>query len=380
MSRSVSKNNGRKGLTKEPRKNMKRALNTTSLTDVLKEKVIGQQHVIETIVPYIEMYQAELQPEGRPAGVFALLGPTGVGKTFLVECVAEVLHGDRKNVLKVDCGEFAADHEVAKLIGAPPGYVAHKETAALLCQKNITAVTSAKSKLAVVLFDEIEKAAPSMHRMLLGILDKGTLHLGDNTVTSFENALIFFTSNVGSQSVTAMVAGNRFSFDTEAQEVKPGAGTKSTVVDMKRRFTPEFINRIDEMCVFNPLSPKHFDDILDLELDRLRKVIKMRMGSRSFDLDVEPAARKFLLEKGISKEYGARELKRIINRYVLQPCARILLTGKVQAGATIRMSYKKGATELKPNVVLVMSSRDEPPTELELQLEESLRQIRTRAK
>src|SRR3954470_23238137 len=145
---------------------------------------------------YLYMFQAGLGPEGRPAGVFLLLGPTGTGKTRTVEALAEVLHGSPKNVLRIDCGEFQMDHEVAKLIGAPPGYLGHRETHPILTQQRLTGVTSEHSPLSLVLFDEIEKAAPSMTRVLLGVLDKGTLRLGDNSNVNFEKTLVFLTSNL----------------------------------------------------------------------------------------------------------------------------------------------------------------------------------------
>src|SRR5271157_771454 len=167
------------------------------LTAILSQKVVGQPAVTRVIVPYIQMFQAGLAPEGRPVGVFLLLGPTGTGKTKTVEALADVLHGSEKSVLKVDCGEFQMEHEVAKLIGAPPGYLGHRETQPLLTQQKLSGVTSENCNLSLVLFDEIEKAAPSMTRLLLGVLDKAVLRLGDNTSVNFERSMIFLTSNLG---------------------------------------------------------------------------------------------------------------------------------------------------------------------------------------
>ena len=170
--------------------------------DLLREltvRVVGQPQALTQIVPYVQMHQAGLSPEGRPAGVFLLLGPTGTGKTRTVEALADVLHGSEKHMLKVDCGEFQMEHEVAKLIGAPPGYLGHRETPPMLTQQKLTSVTSESSDLSLVLFDEIEKAAPSMTRLLMGVLDKAVLRLGDNTTVNFERALIFLTSNLGAR-------------------------------------------------------------------------------------------------------------------------------------------------------------------------------------
>src|SRR6201746_2586171 len=171
------------------------------LPSILSSKVVGQPNVIKVIVPYIQMFQAGLAPEGRPVGVFLLLGPTGTGKTKTIEALAEILHGSQKNLLKVDCGEFQMEHEVAKLIGAPPGYLGHRETQPMLTQQKLNGVTSDQCGLSLVLFDEIEKAASSMTRLLLGVLDKATLRLGDNNTVNFERSLIFLTSNLGAHAM-----------------------------------------------------------------------------------------------------------------------------------------------------------------------------------
>src|SRR5712691_6950206 len=164
------------------------------LVELLSRKVVGQTSALQYIVPYVQMYQAGLSAPDRPAGIFLLLGPTGTGKTRTVEALAEILHGSEKQLLRIDCAEYQSDHEVAKLIGAPPGYIGHRETKPLLTQERLLGVVSQQSHLAIVLFDEIEKAAPSLNALLLGILDKGSLRVGDNTVVKFEQTLIFLTS------------------------------------------------------------------------------------------------------------------------------------------------------------------------------------------
>src|SRR5712692_7570308 len=167
------------------------------LIELLSQKVVGQSAATQAIVPYVYMYQSGLAPEGRPAGVFLLLGPTGTGKTKTVEAIADLLHGSEKKILKIDCGEFQMEHETAKLIGAPPGYLGHGETVPMITQQAMVEVTSENCDLALVLSDEIEKAAHSLTKLLLGILDKGLLRLGDNSSVNFEKTLIFFTSNLG---------------------------------------------------------------------------------------------------------------------------------------------------------------------------------------
>ena len=239
--------------------------NANQLANQLSRILIGQTEAIEAIVPYVQMHQAGLSPEGRPVGVVLLLGPTGTGKTRTVEALAETLHGSSKNLLKVDCGEFQMEHEVAKLIGAPPGYLGHRETQPLLTQAKLNAVASETCDLSLVLFDEIEKAAPSMTRLLLSILDKGTLRLGDNTSVSFERSIIFLTSNLGAKAIGRI---NRpdFGFEAMLPLSRPICAKKLQNVGMsavRQKFSPEFVNRIDSVVTYNALDRKACESILD---------------------------------------------------------------------------------------------------------------------
>src|SRR5579864_1887750 len=184
------------------RTNLRSIDSSNDIAKSLSRKLVGQPAAIDAIVPYVQMHRAMLAPEGRPAGVFLLLGPTGTGKTKTVEALAEVLHGSPKKVLRVDCGEFQMEHEVAKLMGAPPGYLGHRETQPLLTQQKLSAAASESCDLSIVLFDEIEKAAPTMRRLLLGVLDKAMLRLGDNTLVNFEKSMIFLTSNLGGRDMS----------------------------------------------------------------------------------------------------------------------------------------------------------------------------------
>src|SRR5271170_3867414 len=175
---------------------------SSDIARALSRRLIGQPAAIASVVPYVEMYRARLTPEGRPAGIFLLLGPTGTGKTKTVEALADVLHGSPKKLLKVDGGEYQMEHEVAKLLGAPPGYLGHRETQPLLTQQKLSAAASEACDLSIVLFDEIEKAAPSLMRLLPGVLDKGTLRLGDSTLVNFEKTMIFLTTNLGARDMS----------------------------------------------------------------------------------------------------------------------------------------------------------------------------------
>lgn len=317
-----------------------------NLADELRQRLVGQDAAVDLIVPFVEMYQAGLSPEGRPAGVFLLLGPSGTGKTRTVEALADVLHGSDKHLLRIDCGEFQMDHEVAKLIGAPPGYLGHRETQPLLNQARVNAVASDRSGLSLVLFDEIEKAAPSLARLLLGVLDKGTLRLGDNNTVHFDRCLIFMTSNLGAEAMMREFQptwGFPREVDHEAASNKVGAITKEA---MKRRFSPEFINRIDGVATYRPLDQAAMDRILDLQLELLQKHLDLRLGLRAFVLEVKPAARQFLLQRGISLEYGARELKRVIQKFLLQPLSSMIVSGRIAPGAIVRVNHSEKADQL----------------------------------
>jgi ATP-dependent Clp protease ATP-binding subunit ClpA len=315
----------------------RRAGATDHLTEIVSRKLIGQTLAISGILPYIQMYQAGLSPEGRPAGIFLLLGPSGSGKTKTVEVIAEALHGSDKNVLRIDCGEFQMEHEVAKLIGAPPGYLGHRETHPLLSQSKLNAVTSERSNLAIVLFDEVEKAASSLARLLLGVLDKAVLRLGDNTTVNFERTLIFMTSNLGAREMLDSITPG-FGF---ASVVGGGDGSKRKLESIglaavRKRFAPEFVNRLDAILTYEPLTNDQLCRILDLQIEEIQRHIDRRLGARAFSLAVSKAARAFLLRRGTSPEFGARELKRTLHRQLMQPLAALVAAGRVPPQALVR--------------------------------------------
>ncbi len=345
------------------------------LTSILSSKVVGQPNVINVIVPYIEMFQAGLAPENRPVGVFLLLGPTGTGKTRTVEALAEALHGSPRNVLKIDCGEFQMEHEVAKLIGAPPGYLGHRETQPMLSQQKLTGVTSDHCGLSLVLFDEIEKAAPSLTRLLLGVLDRGVLRLGDNSIVNFEKSLVFLTSNLGAKEMmreitpdfgfqSATVSGTREDLTHKLQGI--------ALVAVRKKFSPEFINRIDHVITYRPLDAESFAAIADLEIDNLQKHVNTRLGSRCFNIEVPFETRQWLIERGTSPEYGARELKRTIHKNLTQPLATLVAKNQIESGSRVRVEIAPDREGLSlratapgeepapahPTVLLVDDNRD----------------------
>ncbi|HEU0141488.1 MAG TPA: AAA family ATPase [Bryobacteraceae bacterium] len=325
------------------------------LVELLSQKVIGQPNALKFIVPYIEMYQAGLAPEGRPVGVFLLLGPTGTGKTRTVEVLAEVLHGSQSNYLRIDCGEFQIEHEVAKLVGAPPGYLGHRETQPMLSQQKLASVTSERSDLALVLFDEIEKAAPSLTRLLLGILDKATLRLGDNTAVNFEKTLIFLTSNLGAREMMKELNPS-FGFQPGTPRDKEELGSKLESIALaavRKKFSPEFVNRIDAVVTYRPLDAESLATILDQQIGELQQHVNTRLGARCFRIEVTPESRKFLLEKGTSQEYGARELKRTIHRFLTQPLATLVASGQIEPGAHVAVEVDSSGDRLQMRTVAV---------------------------
>lgn len=330
----------------------------TDFVKTVKQKLIGQDQSLEALNRCIEIYHAGLSPEGRPAGVFLLLGPTGTGKTHTVEVLAEALHGSSRNLLRIDCAEFQMEHEVAKLIGAPPGYLGHRETHALLNQARINAAASQQCDLSIILFDEIEKAAPSLTRLLLGVLDRASLRLGDNSPVNFERCLIFLTSNLGASEMKRELEG---AFGLAPKQLADSPETlrrlkTQAVQAMKRHFSPEFVNRIDSVFTYRPLTPEMFGQILDLQMQAVLRRIRQKLGDRCYNLRMTPQFRRALLERGTSVEYGARELRRVIQRYVLEPVAAATARGQIPPGALVTLHCSRGGTRLT-----VEPDRGNPP-------------------
>ncbi len=344
------------------------------LATVLAQKVVGQPAATKLIIPYIQMFQAGLAPEGRPVGVFLLLGPTGTGKTKTVEALAEIMHGSERNVLKIDCGEFQMEHEVAKLIGAPPGYLGHRETQPMLTQQKLNAVTSDKCNLSIVLFDEIEKAAPSLTRLLMGVLDRATLRLGDNSTVNFEKSIVFLTSNLGAREMMRELTPD-FGFQAAGIKERPELTSKLEAIALaavRKRFSPEFVNRIDCIITYQPLDNESLSAILDHQISELQRHVNTRLGQRCFTIEVPFESRQFLLKKGTSTEYGARELNRTIHRQLTQPLATLVATGQIEPGSRVRVELGEDRESLvfrtaeseeapvpaHPTVLIVDDNRD----------------------
>jgi ATP-dependent Clp protease ATP-binding subunit ClpA/ActR/RegA family two-component response regulator len=347
------------------------------LLNYFSRNIVGQPGAAERIVPFIQTYRAGLTPENRPIGVFLLLGPTGTGKTRTVEVLAEALHGSPQHYLRIDCGEFQLDHEVAKLIGAPPGYLGHRETVPVLSQQKLAEAVSPECDISLVLLDEIEKAAPSLGRLLLGVLDKARLTLGDNSVVTFEKSLIFLTSNLGAREMMREMAPT-FGFEklSDPQERVEDAASKLegiALTAMKKMFSPEFVNRIDAVITYRPLSEETIKQILDHQIEELQQHVNGRLGSRCFTIELTESAREFLLGRGVSVEYGARELKRVIYRHLTQPLATLVAENQIAAGSCVTVQASATGEKLdfqigkfpapapgktKPSVLIVDDNED----------------------
>src|SRR5438309_2436362 len=289
-----------------------------SLERTLLKLVVGQEEAVEQIVNIYQMNITGLSAPGRPVGNFLFLGPTGSGKTRTVEATAEALVHNSRAVVKIDCAEFQHSHEIAKLIGSPPGYLGHRETHPLLSQEVINQHHTENVKISFILFDEIEKASDALWNLLLGILDKATLTLGDNRKVDFSKAMIFMTSNLGASEMSALVspklgfrgAEKLESAKLEQDEKMNAKVARSGVEAARRKFTPEFMNRLDKVVVFKPLGDSELKKILDIELNMVQQRIFNSSPDRAFIFHASEAAKSFLLREGTDVKYGARHLKR----------------------------------------------------------------------
>jgi ATP-dependent Clp protease ATP-binding subunit ClpA len=321
----------------------------------LRRKIVGQDEAIEQIVNIYQTYLAGMTSPGRPIGNFLFLGPTGSGKTRLVEAAAETLAGDSRAVIKIDCAEFQHSHEIAKLIGSPPGYLGHRETHPLLSQEVLNQYYTDKMKLSFVLFDEIEKASDSLWNLLLGILDKATLTLGDNRRVDFSRALIFMTSNLGAAEMGSLMNPNMGFAASAIQKLREEGHVdenlsakvaKAGVEAARRKFTPEFINRIDKTVVFHPLGQPELRKILDLELNILQQRLFNSPSAAPFGFSLTEGAKDFVLREGTDLKYGARHLKRAIERSLVHPMSNLIATAQVRTGDLIKIDYDPGLNRI----------------------------------
>lgn len=319
-----------------------------SLENGLRRMVVGQDEAIEQIVNIYQMHLTGMSAPGRPIGNFLFLGPTGSGKTRIVEATAEALLKNPRSVVKIDCAEFQHSHEIAKLIGSPPGYLGHRETHPLLSQEVLNQHHTETMKISFILFDEIEKASDALWNLLLGILDKATLTLGDNRKVDFSRALIFMTSNLGAAEMSSLM-NPKLGFGAGAALDRIANGTvdagmadklaRSGMEAARRKFTPEFINRLDKVVTFQPLGSEQLRKILDIELNLVQQRIFNTSTERAFVFTLSDASKDYLLTEGTDLKYGARHLKRAIERLLVHPMSNLIATEQVRGGDWIRVDF-----------------------------------------
>lgn len=334
---------------------LKKVLNTNlvgrdaeKLERDLRRRIVGQEDSVEAVIKVYQTYLAAMNSPGRPIGNFLFLGPTGTGKTRLVEATSESLGGDSRAVIKIDCAEFQHSHEIAKLIGSPPGYLGHRETHPLLSQETLNQYHTDNCKISFLLFDEIEKASDALWNLLLGILDKANLTLGDNRRVDFSRALIFMTSNLGAGEMSSIMCP-KLGFvsgvpadDQRLWDKISGAGLEAA----KRKFTPEFMNRLDKVVVFRPLGEPELRRILNLELGFVQQRIFNSAHTAQFFFLCTDGAKEFLLAEGTDRQYGARHLKRALERHLVYPLSNLIATDQVRAGDMVRVDHDDEAGRL----------------------------------
>jgi ATP-dependent Clp protease ATP-binding subunit ClpA len=317
-----------------------RSIDTREFESCLRAKVVGQTEGVQALVDMYQVFCAGLNSPGRPVGNLLFLGPTGSGKTRIVEAAAEILFGDARSIIKVDCAEFQHSHEIAKLIGSPPGYLGHRETHPLITQESLAASHTDKLKLSFLLFDEIEKASDALWQLLLGMLDKATLTLGDNRRVDLSQTVIFLTSNLGGSEIAEMTQGGMgFIHPKDKPATAMNEKVERTAVEAARRkFSPEFMNRLDKVVVFHPLRREQLEQVLEIELGQVQQRV-LDTAKGQFLFRVTGQGRDFLLQEGTDQRYGARHLKRAIERHIVYPLANLLATEQVHLGDLVCIDW-----------------------------------------
>ena len=324
----------------------RRSSDAQDFETALRRKIVGQEAAIEKVVEIYQMFLAGLNAPGRPVGNLLFLGPTGSGKTRVLEAMAEALFGDQRAVIKIDCAEFQHSHEIAKLIGSPPGYLGHRETHPLLTQEALNQWHTDRLKLTLLLFDEIEKASDALWQLLLGILDKATLTLGDNRRVDLSQCLIVMTSNLGAGEMNELINGGLgFAKSSKGQAIDNRLDDKimrTAQEAARRKFSPEFMNRIDKVVVFKMLKPEHLEQILEIELGMVQQRILQATGNNQFVFSCTQKVKSFLLVEGTDPKYGARHLKRAIEKNIVFPLANLVATSQIKLGDFVRIDKKEG--------------------------------------
>ena len=319
---------------------------TREIEAFLRSRIVGQDAAVDAVLELYQIFLVGMSAPDRPVGNLLFLGPTGSGKTYVVEVLAEALFGNPHAFIKVDCAEFQEHHEIAKLIGSPPGYIGHMHTQPILTQEALTRWHTEKLKLTLLLFDEIEKASESLWQLMLGILDKASLTLGDNTHVDLSQCIIFMTSNVGAPEMSRLAEGG-LGFAVQAPIENANLDERITHVATeaaRRKFSPEFMNRLDKVVVFNTLRPDQLEHILELELAKVQRRIASALGPNHFTFRCTPEIKQWLLREGTDPRYGARHLKRVTEKSIVYGLANLVATNQVKGGDCVSIGIKADGT------------------------------------
>jgi ATP-dependent Clp protease ATP-binding subunit ClpA len=299
--------------------------------------VVGQPQATECILRLLQRIEVGATQPRRPMGSLLLLGPPGCGKTHSVEALAEVLAGSPRSLLKINCAEFQQHHEIARLVGAPPGYIGHADTEPVFTRENLQRFRTPEFPYTLVLFDEIEKAHHSLYSLLLGVLDRAELFDGRNRPVDFQACIFFFTSNIGSKESLRATASSGFAPSLADDQTKAHHFRTVSVRALKRHFPPEFLRRIEETVVFQPLRQVDLKRILELELSRILKIFRQH-SITPFEVELSPEAKSLLLDHGCDAEYGAAHLQRTLSRELQDPLFRLMATGQLSPGDHVCVS------------------------------------------
>jgi ATP-dependent Clp protease ATP-binding subunit ClpC len=318
------------------------------LPELISGKVIGQDEAVSKVVKAIQRNRAGLKDPNKPIGSFIFLGQTGVGKTQLAKVLASELFDSSDALIRIDMSEYMEKFAISRLVGAPPGYVGYEEGGQLTEKVR-------RKPYAVILLDEIEKAHPDVFNMLLQVLDDGFLTDSLGRKIDFSNTIIIMTSNVGARKLKDF--GTGVGFGTSAQREQESANARGVIENaLKKAFAPEFLNRIDDVVVFNNLERSHIDKIIDIELEKLLE----RISDLGYKLKLSKKAKDFIAEKGFDKQYGARPLKRALQKYVEDAIAEQIIKSNIQEGDVIAMDLKKEEVALS---ISIKSTKSKPKEE-----------------
>ncbi len=321
----------------------KKSPRVSEFENKLSSMVVGQERAVRQMSGLYQIFLAGMSGPNRPIGNLLFLGPTGSGKTKTVEAAAEILLGFSNSVVRIDCAEYAHSDDIAKLVGSPPGFLGHRSTTPILTQENLDWHHNDEHKLTFLLFDEIEKSSYALWQLLLGILDKATLSLGDNRKVNFSKCIIVMTSNLGARQMSELINGG-VGF-APSKKNKNDSETDQKIYQVaveaaKKTFSPEFMNRIDKTVVFRSLRTEHLQDILYLELGAVQKRITENVETK-FVFKCSDDALNFLLKEGTDPQYGARHLKRSIERFIVYPLSNLVATRQIETGDVVEIRFSQ---------------------------------------